>query len=139
MTKVCSQCGIEKEFRLFYPSKTCVGGVRPDCRTYNKKSRGVRHQKAKIYNPERRKSVVLKNKYNITLEDFNRMLSSQDGKCKICGSSDPGPKRTFSVDHCHKTSKVRGLLCYLCNVGLGSFRDNQNYLNSAVKYLEETQ
>lgn len=137
--KTCSKCGEQKETVQYYPAPQCVDGVRPECRACNKNARAVRHRHAKKHNPEQRKSVVLKSKYGITMTDFNNMVASQEAKCKICKSTYPGPKGRFAVDHCHKTNKVRGLLCYLCNIGLGSFRDNQEFLLSAVEYLKETQ
>ena len=41
------------------------------------------------------------------------------------------------VDHCHKTGKIRGLICDSCNVGLGRFKDNIDNLKNAIKYLEK--
>jgi hypothetical protein len=138
MRKKCRDCGEYKKLSYFYPHKSCSQGVRSECVTCEKKRRAVRHQRAKKYHPERRRSVVLKNKYGITGEQFEQMLIAQNNKCKICQSTDPGPKGVFAVDHCHRTNKVRGLLCYLCNIGLGSFRDNVDFLNSAVTYLKES-
>jgi len=42
----------------------------------------------------------------------------------------------FNVDHDHKTKKVRGLLCFGCNTGIGCLRDNPSRLRSAADYLE---
>lgn len=137
--KTCRDCGETKPINLFYSAPQCEQGVRPECRQCNKAHRANRHRKAKIENPEQRKSVVLKHKYGITMTDYYAMLANQNGQCKICKSSDPGPKGRFAVDHCHKTEKVRGLLCYLCNIGLGSFRDNQEFLAGAIHYLKESQ
>ena len=50
--------------------------------------------------------------------------------CCICGE-----KQELVIDHDHRTGKVRGLLCGSCNKGLGFFKDNKKYLNSAIKYL----
>jgi len=77
--------------------------------------------------------------YNMTAEEFVRMFTEQDGKCKICGSKlGTILLGKLNIDHDHKTGKVRGLLCRSCNMGLGSFKDNLILLRSAVKYLEET-
>jgi hypothetical protein len=60
------------------------------------------------------------------------MEEKQEGKCLIC-------KKTgkLVVDHCHSTKKVRGLLCNNCNVGLGAFKDNCEFLSDAVIYLKK--
>jgi len=75
--------------------------------------------------------------YGITKDDFDEMLKGQEYKCKICGLRSSELKRTFHLDHCHDTLKIRGILCPSCNTGLGLFRDNIEVLKSAVKYLEE--
>jgi hypothetical protein len=83
----------------------------------------------------------LKRKYGLSLDDYDRLLTSQGGRCAICGSTDPkttkGQARfgDFAVDHDHKTGKVRGLLCGHCNTGLGLFRDDPNHLEAALRYL----
>lgn len=75
---------------------------------------------------------VVKRKYGITSKDIDRMLIEQLGLCLICEN----PTKKFHVDHCHKTGKVRGLLCGGCNIGLGSFRDDVPRLKRAAAYLE---
>lgn len=76
-------------------------------------------------------------KYGMTIEDFNRILESQGYKCKICGSKKPHGRGNFHIDHCHKTMRVRGLLCHYCNVALGGVRDDINVLESMILYLRE--
>lgn len=94
-------------------------------------------------NLERFKNNKLINSYGITLEHYNNILYEQDGKCAICKkeeyTADPRtqkPKK-LSVDHCHTTNKVRGLLCSNCNLSLGKFNDDINILFSAIKYLQK--
>lgn len=69
------------------------------------------------------------------------MLREQNYKCAICGQEislfGSSQKLIAHVDHDHKTGKVRGLLCKECNTGLGKFRDNIEYLLSAVSYLKK--
>lgn len=69
------------------------------------------------------------------------MLREQNNKCVICGQEiflfGSSPKLTAHVDHDHKTGKVRGLLCPECNIGLGKFRDNPDYLLKAASYLKK--
>lgn len=81
----------------------------------------------------------LKNNYNLSKEEYFKILEEQNGKCAICSSDDPGSS-TYSklcVDHCHKTNKIRGLLCFKCNTSLGKFGDNVEFLKKAIKYLEK--
>lgn len=75
-------------------------------------------------------------KYNMTIDDYNQMFDNQEGKCKICGTHKLELKRRLSVDHCHKTGKIRGLLCSNCNHGLGSFKDSVSFLENAINYLK---
>ncbi len=58
--------------------------------------------------------------------------------CGICLNIDPGKKGVFVVDHCHSTGKVRGLLCYSCNIAIGLFKDNTELLEKAIFYLRES-
>ena len=63
------------------------------------------------------------------------MLSSQDGKCSICGRERSQLVKQLCVDHDHETGKVRGLLCDKCNRGLGFFNDDHELLKKALNYL----
>ena len=93
------------------------------------------HQK----DPIRKREYILKNRYKLTIEDFNQMLNNQNRRCKICGTKTPRGKGAFHVDHNHKTNEIRGLLCNNCNRGLGYFNDNSFILFSAINYLRKTQ
>ena len=82
----------------------------------------------------------LKRQYNITPQEYETKLASQDYKCAICGKDASDNKRggkldPLHIDHCHKTKQIRGLLCHTCNSGLGHFKDNTEFLLKAVDYL----
>lgn len=77
-----------------------------------------------------------KTRYGITVDEYNVMLKAQGGVCKIC-RNECDKRDVLSVDHCHKTGKVRGLLCHKCNAGLGAFGDNPNLVAAAAFYLGE--
>ncbi len=76
-------------------------------------------------------------RYNMTIKNYEKLLKQQNGKCAICGSTKTGDKSKifFSIDHNHKTNKVRGLLCVHCNHGLGGFKDNPESLIAAAAYI----
>lgn len=76
----------------------------------------------------------VENLYKITSHEYLRILERQNGTCAICFQNDG--KRRLAVDHCHKTGKVRGLLCVKCNTALGKFGDNITLLQRAIYYLE---
>lgn len=90
-------------------------------------------------NPDKRFDAILRRRYGITIGDYERMLAEQDEKCAICEKPetriDPrsGEVQRLSVDHCHKTKVVRGLLCRRCNHTLGQYEDDpQPFLNMAA-------
>ena len=78
----------------------------------------------------------IKCKFGITPDVYDELLAKQNCKCAICGTETTGSKNGFfSIDHCHTTGKIRGLLCNACNKGLGFFKDNVAILQQASKYL----
>ena len=86
----------------------------------------------------RRKS--LRQKYGMSLDTYDAILKKQGGRCKICRADKPGGAgakfNVFSVDHDHNTGAVRGLLCGLCNITIGSAREDAEILRATVKYLD---
>ena len=55
----------------------------------------------------------------------------QPSECEICGKD-----KRLVVDHDHKLNIFRGWICSSCNTGLGSFFDNKQSLENAIKYLK---
>lgn len=164
-TKVCSKCGEElpatEEF--FAIRKGAKDGFRCECKVcrrimvmryvflnrtlINKKAREKHHRfkesnnirriEYSKKNREKTRATQLQRDFGVT-EDFIRaLMDNQNGCCAICGDSlvYPHSKKSFAVDHDHKTGKVRGLLCGYCNTGLGYFKDNWEYLIEASNYL----
>ena len=87
---------------------------------------------------KKRKNFRLKKLYNITLKEYNYLLKTQNGRCAICNGYEKVKNRNLAVDHNHKTNKIRGLLCYRCNVLLGMAHDDINFLYKIIKYLKRT-
>jgi hypothetical protein len=69
-------------------------------------------------------------------ELYARLYKQQRGRCAICGRAQKEEGKRLALDHDHQTGKIRGLLCRLCNTGLGSFQDSESRLLKAKRYLE---
>lgn len=134
-TKKCGYCKLELPISAFHKSPTHKGGYMWSCKKCNNKKRTIRRRR----NPDLLKNEKLRETFGITLDDYKEILLKQNGVCAICGrpetSTYKGKLRHLSVDHDHKTDKVRGLLCNDCNVALGWFRDDIKVLQDAAKYL----
>ena len=76
-------------------------------------------------------------KYELTPEQWQEMFSQQGERCATCKSPETAKGKNFHVDHCHKTKKVRGILCHHCNLMLGNAKDDITRLEAAIVYLKE--
>lgn len=136
MTLVCTKCHEEKPEKDFYPRKDRPKGYISICKLCSL-------QKAKSdWDPKKQSAYKLKSNYGLSLEGYEDMLVKQGGVCAIClqaetTKSNTGGNKNLSVDHCHTTGKIRGLLCHHCNTGIGKFMDSIERLESAIKYLKE--
>ena len=74
-------------------------------------------------------------RYGLSVDEYEAMLSAQNGVCKICQKPQEG--KALAIDHDHKTGKVRGLLCETCNRGIGCLQDDPALLRSAISYIED--
>lgn len=90
--------------------------------------------------PLQRRAHRLKNKFGISVQQYDAMYAAQGGVCAICGSAETkvirGQVQRLAVDHDHTTGKVRGLLCHVCNVALGMLRDSPKLLQKALEYVQ---
>lgn len=75
-------------------------------------------------------SMVRRSAYGLSFAEEARLMAIKG--CEICGSSD-----NLVIDHDHGSGKVRGRLCWHCNVALGHVRDDVNVLRGMATYLEE--
>ena len=86
--------------------------------------------------------AALKSKYGLSKEQYLALLEAQNFRCKICGATGghtmrkTGKSTAPQVDHCHRTGRVRGLLCGPCNRILGFADDNPTILLKAIQYLK---
>ena len=109
------------------------------------KTRSSQRKAAKRWreaNPEKVRLTTRRNmlkKYGVTIELYNQMLSQQNNSCKICLRHESNFKNNLSVDHCHSTGKVRGLLCPYCNGMLARWQDDKDKFERAAAYLAAAQ
>jgi hypothetical protein len=75
------------------------------------------------YNNRWAKNIQMR--YGITQEQYEEMLSEQNGGCAICGITEATNGRRLAVDHDHQTGEVRGLLCNNCNVAVGIIENSK--------------
>lgn len=151
----CSFCKSEKNWHEFsdchlkatYPK--CKSCVKTQGKISRSKHKDQYYEKKKIYISKNREEArirgrrcLLKVQYKMRLEDYDKLLKIQNHVCRICGNPETtldkryNKTRDLSVDHCHKTGKIRGLLCDKCNRGLGYFKDSIEFLESAIQYLK---
>lgn len=125
--KVCSRCKETKSLDEFYKRDSYKDGIVSRCKKCHSETlTRTKPTKRQI------KNWNLKRVHKLSIETYEEMCAKQDHKCLICKET---PEILY-VDHCHKSGKIRGLLCSACNVGLGCFRDKTESLDAAKKYLE---
>lgn len=128
--KTCSKCEQVKPLTEYYRHPTGSDGHAAVCKPCK---RGYEKNK---YDPLVRRERTLKEGYDMSLSDYDRLLDEQGNCCAICGTDSPGhTSGRFVVDHDHSSGDVRGLLCCSCNLMLGKAHDNVAILKSAINYL----
>lgn len=143
--KTCTKCQIEKPLSSFHKDVKGILGVRSHCKEcvkeYNRRytqmypeRRAAQNKKFRAANPTYEQDRKRKHKYGVTPTDFQMMLDSQSGGCAICKKP---VDRSGHLDHCHRTGKVRGILCSNCNRGIGHMQECPTILMSAIEYIKE--
>lgn len=118
MNRVCTNCNVEKPATVKYFSQSnssSPDGLRAQC-----------------------KDCVWQKEKARRLEKYEDMFQEQNGLCKIC-SQEEANGNSLSIDHCHHTGVVRGLLCSNCNRGIGLLKDDYKILEKAKDYLKKWQ
>ncbi len=172
-TKFCTQCNTHQPVSNFHKQAKAKDGLQFRCKDCDKAFHHARYlkdkekiseqtkkwkeenkEKAYIQGMEWRKNNVekvkeyqrtsnLRKNFGIEIEEYEALLSEQNGVCAICSQPETyihkatGKPARLAVDHCHASGSVRKLLCKACNNGLGLFRDNPELLIKAADYLKE--
>lgn len=129
-TKQCSVCDEDKPLSDFWKKgrKLC-SACKPCTAARNKEWRDS--------NKDKLRDIAYKNKFGISLEEYEAKLETQNNCCAVCGVSQDKVSMRFAVDHNHTTGAVRGLLCGQCNVAIGMAKEDIAILASMISYLME--
>lgn len=112
--KTCLNCKLELSLENFHKHKNRKFGVTDFCKTC-------------------RNPLMVAKRFKISLEYYKNLKTKCQNSCQICNTK----CKKLAIDHCHKTNKIRGMLCTNCNNGLGRFKDNIKLLENAIIYLKE--
>lgn len=137
--KVCTKCKVDKSFSEFTKMAKSPDGHAWYCRLCM--SIDAKNRRKDPAFRERKRENSFRFSYGITIAEYESMFSKQNGLCAICEKSETKlhgrtkEPMSLSVDHCHNSKKVRGLLCSQCNLMLGLANDNITKLRKAIVYL----
>lgn len=151
----CAACGSKKQYelqeaRMRHRINNNIILICVDCNIEMKSEECWRAQ-LKAKNPRCKKCTKKRNdkwsdlksistQCKVTRAQYNTLLEKQNNVCAICETQERrrlhGKTVRLCVDHCHKSGKIRGLLCSSCNQSLGLMKDNPSQLRAAANYLE---
>ena len=138
--KYCAACDQTKPVQQFYRAVTGhrAGKLSFRCKPCFRRYTGAWRRR----NPELVRGMLRRRRlasYGLSEREYQRLFEAQRGVCAICERPETtvrgGKGARLSVDHEHKTDRVRGLLCHACNLGLGKFGDSPQILVRAAQYL----
>ncbi len=137
--KYCPRCKKGKLFSKFGNNKNCKDGLTQYCIECNRELVNLipaeKHRDR--YKRDKLKSLdtILRWRFGISLEEYNKRLKKQRYKCAICGKTDKENGKRLAVDHKHNTKIVRGLLCANCNAAIGFIQENPKIALGIHEYL----
>ena len=125
MVKQCGSCKNTLDESMFHKRTYSSGtiGLQNKCKECQKNIRRG------YWKPHE----VMRRKFKITDEQFIKMMKPDD--CPCCGRR----MEKKCIDHCHKTEKIRGVICNNCNTALGLIDDNKETLSNLIQYLERSE
>ncbi len=92
-------------------------------------------RKWRLLNARKIRDRKLREAFGISLEQYETLETKQRGRCAICKNL-PG-KKSLAVDHCHRTKRIRKLLCGACNTTLGLMKENISHLKRMINYIRQ--
>ncbi len=138
----CNRCKKEKDNDGFTRCLNCREKRNLQAKRYYEKWSLLTDERRKHFK-RRNRNAALVRKYGITIEEYELKFSEQKGLCGICKQDlienkqkGWGGKKEPCVDHCHKTGKVRGILCRGCNLALSMIED-KDFQKKSNQYLSK--
>jgi hypothetical protein len=131
---VCKKCWGEENRKYYAEHKDAMDAYR---RGWVKRDRKIKYEKWRRIELRRKYQ-----KYGLTEGWYDEQLVRQNGVCAICGKPETrlhNMTKTLmplSVDHNHITQRVRGLLCWSCNLTLHRVEDS-GWLKQSLDYLQK--
>lgn len=104
-------------------------------REYRRKNKERLRKNDAIYQKLNALEIRLKRK-GLAPEAYQKTVEEHHGLCDLCGRKPDGRWKKLNIDHCHKTGRFRGLLCFACNRAIGYFRDDPDLLRRAANYVQ---
>ncbi len=157
MKKICTKCGVEKDFSEFgsqlckkygktYARTSCKECHRSLARAYHKANHERANAISCAYNKANRfrlalykaKTAAHRHDHLACTASVEELKAAFTGKCRICGVPEAELNRVLCMDHDHATGEFRGWICHQCNQGLGLFKDSLDVLFEALCYLENS-
>lgn len=149
----CSKCHKDKPLEMFHRTKITKCGRRQPCaecrltpphprkritacrvcggERYKLTGYCLKHRRERYFTPDKKRRKTLRERYNITPEQYDDQLTKQGAKCFICHRLNV----RLVVDHCHSTKHFRGILCDRCNMIIGVWKNDPAAAMRAFQYL----
>lgn len=136
-SKTCLDCQAVKPIGEYYSQISSVNGEKY-WQSRCKPCEGVRRDTWRAENPDRvraydRRKRLKRDGVEISLDEALAVETVE--RCEACGDEFPNSRQRH-LDHCHRTGRVRGVLCHHCNLALGNVKDDPQRLTLLIKYLD---
>ena len=99
------------------------------------RKRKYREDNKEYVSRQKRNNWLLRN-YNMTVDEYDELLSIQDYKCALCRKPFDN-ENNMPVDHNHKTGKVRGIVHHGCNRIIAGIEWGFSHPNAVKRYFRD--
>lgn len=141
--KQCKKCRREYRKKAHEADPSIIRNQKNKWADNNRDKLNANARKNRAENRRRYKGYGLKKDFGITIEEYEVMFYDQSGLCKLCKNPEKtkhqsGHIKELAIDHDHTTHVIRGLLCWVCNTGIGKLQDDPILLRQAADYIQNS-